>query len=109
MTLSSPGPVRRVAIAGLSALLLLTATAGARAALPPYWQRLGEIRAILESNDIARKLEERPIDSIERPADDLYRVKAGPCTIDIRIVDDPQPPMPGPRRYHIEVGEPACR
>lgn len=113
MTRAASGTRHRLAAAGAAALLLLGAGADAGAALPPYWQRLREIQAILDSNELAQKLRETPIDRIERPSEDLYRVQAGPCTLDIRIVDDPagstQPAMPGPRRFHIEAGEPACR
>lgn len=113
MTLSPLGPIHPIAAAGVAALLLVTATAGAQAALPPYWQRLREIQAILDSNELAQKLHDAPIDRIERAGENLYRIQAGPCTLDIRIVDDPaggtQPAMPGPRRFHIESGESACR
>lgn len=106
-------PNHRIAIAGAAVLLLLGAAAEARAALPPYWQRLREIQAILDSNDLAQKLHDTPIERIERSGEDLYRVQAGSCTLDIRIVDDPaastQPAAPGPRRFHIEVGEATCR
>lgn len=113
MTLFPPGPRHRIAAAGVTALLLLTAATAARAALPPYWQRLRELQAILDSNELSEKLQGHPIDRIERPGDDLYRVQAGPCTLDIRIVDDPasstKPAMPGPRNFHIEAGKAACR
>ena len=113
MTSSPPGPRHRLAAAGTAVLLLLGAAAEARATLPPYWQRLREIQAILDSNDLAQKLRDTPIDRIERAGENLYRIQAGPCTLDIRIVDDPtggtQPAMPGPRRFHIETGEAACR
>jgi hypothetical protein len=113
MTPSPPGVRHRIAAAGVTALLLLGAAAEAQAALPPYWQRLREFQAILDSNELAQKLRDTPIDRIERPSGDLYRIHAGPCTLDIRIVDDPtdstQPPMPGPRRFRMEAGEPACR
>ncbi|WP_152613427.1 hypothetical protein [Inquilinus limosus] len=112
MTLFPPGP-RRIAATCVTALLLLTAAAAARAALPPYWQRLEEIKAILDSNELSEKLQGHPIDRIERPGDDFYRVQAGPCSLDIRIVDDPasstKPAMPGPRSFHIEAGKAACR
>ena len=97
----------------LDALLLLTAAIAAQAALPPYWQRLREIQAILDSNDLSDKLRGNPIDRIDRSGADLYRIQAGSCTLDVRIVDDPAPSsgpaMPGPRRFHIEIGDPACR
>ncbi|MGK9235719.1 hypothetical protein KXS07_28660 [Inquilinus limosus] len=111
MTVSSS--CRRMAAAGVAAPFLLIAAAGAQAALPPYWQRLREIQAILDSNELAQKLRDTPIDRIERPGEDLYRIQAGPCTLDIRIVDDPagstRPAVPGPRRFHIEAGEATCR
>jgi len=114
MTRSPSGPSHLIAVAGMAALLHLGAAAEAQAALPPYWQRLREIQAILDSNELAEKLRDTPIDRIERPSEDLYRIQAGPCSLDIRIVDDPagssqQPPMPGPRRFHMKAGEPACR
>ncbi|WP_225766576.1 hypothetical protein [Inquilinus sp. Marseille-Q2685] len=113
MTRSSLGPRHRITAACAAALLLLGAAAEARAALPPYWQRLREIQAILDSNELAQRLRDTPIDRIERPGEDLYRIQAGPCSLDIRIVDDPpdsgQPAVPGPRRFHIETSEAACR
>jgi hypothetical protein len=113
MNPSPPGRRHRIAAAGMTALLLLGAAPESRAALTPYWQRLREIQAILDSNELAHKLRDTPIDQIERPSEDLYRVQAGPCTLDIRIVHDPagstQPAMPDPPRFHIEAGEPACR
>ena len=102
-----------IAAAGVAALLLFGIAAEAQAALPPYWQRLREIQAIVDSNDLAQKLHDTPIDRIERAGEDLYRIHAGPCTLDIRIVDDPasstKPAMPGPRSFHIEAGKAACR
>ncbi|WP_343716451.1 hypothetical protein [Inquilinus sp.] len=113
MTLLSTDPRYSITAAGITALLLLAAAAEAQAALPPYWQRLRELQAILDSNELAEKLQGHPIDRIERPADDLYRIQAGPCTLDIRIVDDPaastKPAMPGPRSFHIDSGKAACR
>jgi hypothetical protein len=101
---------RLLAAAGTAVLLM---PAAAPAALPPYWQRLREIQAILDSNDLSDKLRGNPIDRIDRPRDDLYRIQAGPCTLDVRIVDDPAPSsgpaMPGPRRFHIETGDPTCQ
>jgi len=61
---------------------------GAQAALPPYWQRVVEIQAILDEGDVARKLDHAPINRIERVGEDLYRVQAGTCTLDIRVVGE---------------------
>jgi hypothetical protein len=86
----------------------VAATAGAQAALPPYWQRVVEIQAILDEGDVARKLDHAPIDRIERVGEDLYRVQAGTCTLDIRVVGESRSD-PGPRKFHLELGDPACK
>jgi hypothetical protein len=97
---------RRIALAGAAATLLFTAAAGA--ALPPYWQRVVEIQAILDDGDVGRKLDKAPIDRIERTAEDLYQVQAGPCTLDIRIIGESRSD-PGPREFHLQFGDAACK
>lgn len=97
---------RRIALAGAAATLLLTTAASA--ALPPYWQRVHEIQAILDDGDVGRALREAPIDRIERTAEDRYQVQAGPCTLEIRIIGESRSD-PGPRKFHLQLGEPACR
>ncbi|HJQ58417.1 MAG TPA: hypothetical protein VJ890_16025 [Vineibacter sp.] len=86
--------------------------AGAEAALPPYWQRAQEVRDIVASQDVYEKVRQSPIDRIERVGNDLYRIEAGKCRLEVRIVDlpDSQPPgFVGPRRFRIVAGEPDCR
>jgi hypothetical protein len=99
---------RRIALAGTAAALLLTAATAAQAALPPYWQRVHEIQAILDDGDVGRALREAPIDRIERTAEDRYQVQAGPCALEIRIIGESRSD-PGPRKFHLQLGEPACR
>ncbi|QND67193.1 hypothetical protein HB777_26890 [Mesorhizobium loti] len=95
---------------GFVAALLLTGTVAAAAALPPYWQRQAEIRAIADSADLAGKLESRPIDAIEHMGTDRYRVGAGGCTLDVLIVDDTSAePMPGPRKFKLQIGKLVCK
>lgn len=99
-----------IRIVAILAVVLATTTADA--ALPPFWQRTAEIRAILDSDAVADALMPHgPIDSIERVETDHYRVKAGPCVLDVLIVDDPSAEgsnMPGPRRFKVELGALAC-
>ncbi len=100
-----------VAIATVLTVFALSGTA-ASAALPPYWQRTRELQAILESGEIARKLNNRPIDTIERIGIDLYRVRADGCSLEIEIVTDPSGKPPGwvgPRPFHLKIGEPVCQ
>lgn len=100
--------LRPLMAAGLALAPLVFTAATAQAALPPYWQRAAEIKAILEDGDVANALKDEPVDAVEWSSDDLYKVRAGVCTLDVRIVSDPQD-MPGPRKFHLEIGKPGCR
>ncbi len=82
---------------------MMSAAAAAHAALPPNWQRAAEMRAILESEDIAKRLKSEPIDTIEWKSPDLYAVKTASCTLDVRIVSEEQT-MPGPRKFRLDPG-----
>ncbi|MBA1139970.1 hypothetical protein [Mesorhizobium neociceri] len=95
---------------GFVAAFLLAGAAAASAALPPYWQRKAEIDAITDSGDVARKLENHgPIDVIEHVGNDHYRVGGG-CTLDVFIVDDASAePMPGPRKFKLQIGNLVCK
>ncbi len=95
---------------GFVAAFLLIGTASASAALPPYWQRKAEIDAITDSGDVARRLENHgPIDVIEHIGNDHYRVGGG-CTLDVFIVDDASAePMPGPRKFKLQIGKLVCK
>lgn len=106
MTIFVRSGSRRIALAGAAATLLFATTA--QAALPPYWQRVHEIQAILDDGDVGRALREAPIDRIERTAEDRYQVQAGPCTLEIRIIGESRSD-PGPRKFHLQVGDPACQ
>lgn len=96
---------------GFVAAFLLIGTAAASAALPPYWQRKAEIDAITDSGDVARRLEKHgPIDVIEHIGNDHYRVGGGDCTLDVFIVDDASAePMPGPRKFKLQIGKLVCK
>jgi hypothetical protein len=59
------------------------------AALPPLYQQQREVERIRHSGDVAKKLENRPIDRVERLEKDHYRVFGGSCVLEVTIVDDP--------------------
>ena len=87
--------LRRAALAGA----LLAATP-AQAALPPQYQRLAELRAVMDHAGVAAALGSTPIERIEYVRPDLYRVTAGRCHIDVRIADLPTPRgIVGARRF----------
>ena len=101
------------------ALTLLTAAAVAwsaiaQAALPPQYQRLREIQAILDDARIMRAFDLlHPIDRIERVEHDLYRVNGGGCSMDISIKDDPSVHHPdgwtGRRAFILDPGPLVCK
>jgi hypothetical protein len=93
-----------------AALAILLATAlptVAVAALAPHYQRAREFTAVVEV--ATPLLDFMPIDAVERIDRDLFRVRAGACTLDVRIVDLPQSAtIVGPRRFSVEPGERIC-
>jgi hypothetical protein len=79
----------------------------ATAALPPQYQRAAELRAVLDQ--AVGALGNAPIERIEHAGPDLYRVSAGLCRIEVRIVDLPTPRnMVGGRRFEARPGRIAC-
>ena len=92
----------------LAVAMLLAAASTASAALAPNWQRAAEMKAILESADIAAALKERPIDRIEALGVDRYRVTAGRCRLEVEITGLPQA-MLGARPFALSLGPVRCR
>ena len=91
--------------------IVLSGTINAMAALPPFWQRKAEIQAILDSQEIADKLQPRPIDAIEYIEDDHYRVRTDACVLNVLIVDDKSnaDAPPGPRKFKLKLGRSTCK
>jgi hypothetical protein len=79
-------------------------------ALPPQYQRLAELRAVLEHPGVAAAFSVmEPIDRIEYAGPDLYRVTAGRCRLDVRIADLPIPRgMVGARHFEARPGRRVC-
>lgn len=93
-----------------AALALIAAASPAAAALPPQYQRLAELRAVLDHPGVAAAFEGRPIERIEYVRTDLYRVSAGGCHVDVRIRDLPTPrDVVGGRRFEARPGARTCR
>lgn len=80
------------------------------AALAPNYQRLAELQAVLAHPGIVGTFQtSQPIERIEYLGPDLYRVRAGNCHVDARIVSLPASNgMVGPRRFSVEPGKPSC-
>lgn len=94
-------------LAALAAALL--AATPALAALPPQYQRLAELRAVMDHADVAAAFGGVLIDRIEYVRPDLYRVTAGRCHVDVRIVGLPMPRgMVGARRFEARPAALVC-
>ena len=100
--------IRVLGLASATWVVLCSATA--MAALPPQYQRLAELRAILNDSRVVGAFTSHPIDKIERIAEDLYRLTAGTCTMDVAIKDDPsRAGVVGPRSFFIDPAQMACK
>jgi hypothetical protein len=94
-------------LAALAAAAL--AACPAAGALPPKYQRLAELRAVLDNRDVSEALGDTPIESVAYVRTDLYRVTAGRCRVDARIVGLPMPDgVVGARRFEVRAGQRAC-
>ena len=95
------------ASAALAAAML--AAWPAAGALPPKYQRLAELRAVLDNRDVGEALGDTPVDSITYVRTDLYRVTAGRCRVEARIVSLPMPDgVVGARRFEVRAGQRVC-
>lgn len=95
---------------GLSFAAALAMVAGAaQAALPPQHQRAREFTAVI--GEATRALGGQPIDAVERLTEFEYRVRAGPCLLEVRIAFPPptNDPVPGPRMFSVTPGKPRCQ
>ena len=100
----------RNAFGAIAPVILALAAAPAAAALPPQYQRLAELRAVLNHAGVARAFDSAPIERVEYVRTDLYRVSAGRCHLDVRIVDLPTPRnVVGGRRFEARPGQRVCR
>lgn len=93
--------------AAIAAMLFLTTPAFA--ALAPWYQRLAELRAVIDHSGIVSAFGGRSVERIEYISRDLYRVTGGGCHLDAKIVSQPMPSeMVGGRKFTVEVGPLNC-
>ena len=96
--------------ARLAPLALLAIAWPAPAALPPWHQRAAELRAVVSDFGLVEALGDAMIERVEYAGPDLYRVTAGRCHVDARIVDLPTPRgIVGPRQFAVRLGRRVCR
>ncbi|MES2443691.1 MAG: hypothetical protein V4574_12740 [Pseudomonadota bacterium] len=93
----------------LSFALFAAASAASPAELSPAYQRLAELRAITETPAVAAAFDGVPVDRVEYVSTDLYRVTAGRCRLEVRIVGLPVPEgVNGGRRFEVRAGVRVC-
>ena len=97
--------VRLVALAAAA-----LAAVPASAALPPNYQRLAELRAVLNHPAVGSAFGmDGPVERVEYVRPDLYRVSSGRCRMDVAIHGLPMPRgMAGPRRFEARPGRKVC-
>lgn len=89
---------------------LLTAGQPVLASLPPYYQSVREMTAILDSPAVAGKIgSPYSIDSLVRNKNG-YQLEVGDCQLNIKVHYLPyQDGMVGPAEFTIEPGEKVCK
>lgn len=94
----------------LAAVMVLAGVSHAWAALPPNYQRVAELQAILNDPAVVETFRiDQPIDRIEIIKTDLYRITAGSCHVDVAIVDVPvEEGLVGPRQFKIKIVDRVC-
>lgn len=94
----------------LLALGAALAAMPASAALPPHYQRIAELKAVLADPGVGAAFGiDAPIERVEYVKADLYRVSGGGCRLDVAIVDLPTPDdVAGGRRFRVRTGPKSC-
>jgi len=99
------GGWRQVWTAAAGSIVLLLA-GEAQAALPPAWQRVAEFNAVITA--AAKAFGQTPIDAVERLDEHRYRVRAGGCSLDVRVRPRARS-SPGPQEVEATPGPISCR
>ncbi len=74
-------------------------------ALPPLYQSLKELKAVLESPELSNKLTSADYIEEIRRTDEGFLIKTNKHTIQAKLVVEPQG-MPGPTKFHVIFEEP---
>lgn len=100
--------MRHIKLFAVSALLLLLPAA--MAALPPHFQRVAELSAVMNDSAVAEAFGiMRPIDAIEYVDVDLYRVTGGTCHMFVRLLGIAMPEgFVGARQFEVVPGDLVC-
>lgn len=102
--------MRNLTLCLVGLLTLVVSVTTSWAALAPNYQRLAEFQAILANPKVIAAFPvSQPIEKVEYVQNDIYRITAGACHIDVKIVSLPNKTgMVGPRQFAVEAGKPIC-
>lgn len=99
---------KRAIFAALSGLAVLVA-GPALAALAPKYERLRQIQEVVGAPGLAAAVGEDPVERIEAVGPGVYRVVAGRCAVEARIVVGDMPAgMTGPSPLSVRFGKRVC-
>ena len=82
-----------------ASIILLSASAFA--SLSPYWNSVNKITAIMMSSEVSGKLMQMPIRSIKQKGEMSYEVKAGKCSLKVRL-ESQKPDRMGPVHFKVK-------
>ena len=90
-------------------VIVLLNTGASFAALPPFYQSVREIEAIVTAPELGKKLEAGgSISSISKNGTS-YMVVAGDCAVNVGIKSMPaDPKLIGPKKFKVVIGEVVC-
>lgn len=95
-------------LAALATLSVVSASPGL-AALAPNYERLRQIERVVGAPDLVAALGTDPVDRIEAVGPATYRVTAGKCAVEARIVFGDMPAgMVGPSPLSVRFGKRVC-
>lgn len=83
----------------LAALFLVSATA--EALLPPVWQGVAEVKAILNSKELNQYLDSGDILEGITKHEDGWLISTNRSQVFVKVAPEPQN-MPGPEKFHLE-------
>jgi hypothetical protein len=100
----------------LFSLVALTMGTSAMAALSPYYQRLAEVKGILEAADLEAIVSDAKVTASSKVVDGVefvaglrngvsYKVVTGKCTLDVNVEYLPPPAKPwaGPQEFKVNL------
>lgn len=87
----------------LAALILVSASA--EALLPPVWQGVAEIRAIVNSKELNQYLDSGDILESITKHEEGWIIQTNRSSVFVKVKEEPQD-RPGPEKFHLEFSSP---